>query len=145
MCSGEWRRKRRRRRREERKGICVSFPLSFSSATPSLFPRSTIHFPRVCLSRLIKEGETWTSPGSISHLLKPSNWLGSLLCHNGSTPGENNNSPMDIGVINTVAKLPRMLHLLWISWVLLHILIINNVTKLPRVLRLLWILRVLHT
>ena len=39
-----------------------NFPPSFSSATPSLFPRSTIYFPRVCLSRLIKESETWTNP-----------------------------------------------------------------------------------
>ena len=39
-----------------------NFPLSFSSATPSLFPRSTIYFPRFCLNRLIKESESWTSP-----------------------------------------------------------------------------------
>ena len=46
----------------EGEGERKDFPLSFSSATPSLFPRSTIYFPRVCLSRLRKESETWTSP-----------------------------------------------------------------------------------
>ena len=39
------------------------FPLCFSSATPYLFPRSSIYFPHFYLSRLIKESETWTSQG----------------------------------------------------------------------------------